>query len=291
MIFIEALLYKKLEGNIVRCDICRHHCIIKEGNSGICKTKENRHGTLYSINYGVCVANSIDPIEKKPLYDYMKGSKTYSFCSVGCNMDCSWCQNHTISQYLQHHDYPLGESVLPLEHVNLAIKYGCPSISYTYTEPTIFMEYALETMKLAHKFNLKNIWVTNGYMSESSLRIILPLLDAVNIDLKGNNEVYKKYCMGDKRQVVDNIKRMIEYGIHVEITTLIIPTINDTIEAIEELSQVVKTIAPLSIPWHITRFFPTYKMKDKPITSKKLMITLYNKLQELGFTNIYLGNM
>lgn len=288
---MESLLYDKLPNKSLQCHVCEHHCVIKEGKRGFCGVRENIMGKLLVLNYGKCVAKSIDPIEKKPLYHFLPNTNTYSFSTVGCNMDCKWCQNHTISQQPKPNHHVYGESILPLEHINYAIKTGCPSISYTYTEPTIFIEYAYQTMKQAHKFNLKNIWVSNGYMSKESLEHILPYLDAINVDIKGSEEVYQSYCAGGLDQIYRNLKTIHNHNVHIELTTLVIPEVNDDINEIIKIAKQIQSILGLEIPWHITRFHPTYKMKHHKITPKETLLQIQQTLQDMGFKYIYLGNI
>lgn len=288
---MEALLYEKQSDQKVRCLVCNHYCIISNTKRGICGVRENQDGTLISLNYGKAIATSIDPIEKKPIYEFMPKTKTYSFASVGCNLDCAWCQNHQISQAPKPMRPVYGQEISPKEHVKKALYYGCPSISYTYSEPTIFLEYALETMKLAKEAGLKNIWVSNGFMSKETLELILPYLDAANIDFKGNDLVYKMYCVGKKQPVLDNLRRMKEAGIHIEVTTLLVTGVNDLHKQIKEIGNDLINVLGKDFIWHITRFFPHYKMQDVPVTEKE---TLYEAKQighNLGISKIYLGNI
>ncbi len=288
---MEALLYEKRSDLTVRCLVCNHFCNISNGKRGICGVRENKNGILYALNFNKSIATSIDPIEKKPLYEFLPGTFTYSFATVGCNMDCAWCQNNLISQDPKPQNVIRGKTVTAKEHIKNALKYNCPSISYTYSEPTIFLEYALETMKLAKKENLKNVWVSNGFMSDQTLELILPYLDAANIDYKGNDMVYKKYCIGRKQPILDNLKRMKEAGVHLEITTLIITGINDTTEKTENIIKDLISALGTDFIWHITRFFPHYKMLDTPITSKYSLIEARKIGYKYGIKNIYLGNI
>ncbi|KAF0092407.1 MAG: pyruvate formate lyase activating enzyme [Fusobacteria bacterium] len=291
----ESILYQKLpDGQKVRCDTCNHRCIIELGHKGICGVRKNIEGTLYALNYERTISVSIDPIEKKPLYHFMPGTTTYSLATIGCNLSCSWCQNWQISQLQndKRFDEELpGDKISPEEHVMKALELGCPSISYTYTEPTIFLEYALDIMKIANANGLKNIWVTNGYMTKETLELIAPYLDAANIDLKAwNNDIYKKYCGSNVQPILDNIQYLNKLGIHQEITTLVIPEVNDDQE---QLTKIANFIAGVStdIPWHLSRFFPGWKMGDTPKTP---IITL-EMAEEIGkkanIKNIHLGNI
>lgn len=288
---MEAILYKKLLNNVVQCDVCAHYCVIEEGKRGICGVRENKLGTLYALNFGKTIATSIDPIEKKPLYEFMPNTKTYSFATVGCNMVCPWCQNYDISQSPKPRKNILGENITPEEHLKMALYYQCPSISYTYSEPTIFLEYALETMKLAKENNLKNIWVSNGYMSKETLELILPYLDAANIDYKGQKQVYEKYCFGNALLILENMKKMKQANVHLEVTTLVIPGINDKETDIKSIVNDLIMYLGKDIIWHITRFFPDYKMRDFPITPKDTLFMAQKIGHDAGIKKIYLGNI
>lgn len=288
----EALLYEKLPNGNVRCHTCGHRCLIAPGHRGICRVRSNISGTLYSINYGLCVAAAIDPIEKKPLYHFLPKSEIYSFAAVGCNMHCPWCQNYDISQ-MSNNEYVVdGEEVSPSEHVERALKFRTPSIAYTYSEPTVFLEYALETMKLAKEKGLKNVWVSNGFMSEETLNLILPYLDAANIDIKGpNDEFYQNHCGGNLKTIISNLKTMQKGGIHIEITTLLIPGLNDSKEQIEELVQQIASNLGTDVPWHISRFFPAWRMLSAKATPLESLYLARSIGQKAGLKIIHLGNV
>jgi pyruvate formate lyase activating enzyme len=263
----EAILYQRMENNKVRCAVCCHRCTISEGKRGICRVRENQGGTLYSLNYGKTIARNIDPMEKKPLYHFMPGTWTYSFAAQGCNFHCQWCQNWEISQRPAPGGPVKGIDITPEEHVAKAIEAGCPSISYTYSEPTVFVEYALDTMKLAKEKGLKNIWHSNGYMTIETLDMIAPYLDAANIDFKGpDDDVYIKYCGGKAQHVMETLVYLHKAGIHEEITTLIIPDVNDRPEQMQKIAHFIASEVGREVPWHITRFFPGWKMLDTQVT-------------------------
>lgn len=287
---MEAILYEKLEDLKVRCRICNNFCIIDQGKRGICGVRENLNGNLIALNYGKAIAVSIDPIEKKPLYEFMPRTMTYSFAAEGCNLHCPWCQNYTISQ-IRHDQEIGGYDVSPLRHVEMALKYKCPSISYTYSEPTVFLEYALETMKIVKEKGLKNIWVSNGNMSEAALDTILPFTDAFNIDYKGTEQVYHHYCGGTSADVLRNLAKIKEAGVHLEITTLLVPGINDAAADVDLVAEELIACLGKDFIWHITRFHPQYKMKDKPITSKDSMYTALKIARDKGIRSVYLGNI
>ncbi|MDD3126472.1 MAG: AmmeMemoRadiSam system radical SAM enzyme [Candidatus Izemoplasmatales bacterium] len=288
----EAILYNKVSDTAVRCLVCNHYCYIKSGNRGICGVRENRQGTLFTLNYGLTIASAIDPIEKKPLYHFLPGSYIYSIAAVGCNMHCMWCQNWDISQSPKPDKLVEGIDISPEEHCKRAIKYRCPSIAYTYSEPTIFLEYALEIMKLAHEKGLKNVWVSNGYMSKETIDLIIPYLDAINIDFKGpDDEVYKPFCGATAKPVISSIKRFCKANIHVEITTLIVPGVNDRCEQIEAIAHTIVSEFGCDIPWHISRFFPAWKMLKTPETTISIMETAKKIGETAGIKYIYLGNI
>jgi len=287
----EAILYEKLNLNKVKCHVCNHFCIINEGNRGLCGVRENQNGVLYALNYGKTIAMHVDPIKKKPIYHFLPMTTTYSLATVGCNFKCLWCQNYEISQISKNNNKIIGRYVSPEEHVNLAIRNRCESISYTYTEPTIFIEYTLDIMKLAREKYLKNIWVSNGFMSNETLDLILPLVDAMNIDLKGfDDELHKKFCGGSVKPILENLKRINKSNVHLEITTLVVPDYNDNIEELSKIADFIAELNP-NIPWHITRFYPAWKMLDKKPTQIDILKKIESIAQKKGLKNIHIGNV
>jgi pyruvate formate lyase activating enzyme len=293
----EALFYKKLAEKRVQCQACNHYCQIAPGNRGICGVRENQDGKLYSLVYGKIVAKNIDPIEKKPLFHFLPGTKSLSIATVGCNFRCLYCQNADIAQMpkesvlFREGNVP-GVDLNPEDIVNEALLVGTPSIAYTYTEPTIFIEFALETMKLARKKNLKNIWVTNGYTSKEVLKEVFPYLDAANVDLKGfTEEFYNKICGAKLKPVLDTIKAMKKAGVWVEITTLVVPGQNDTKEHFEGIAKFIAKELDKETPWHISKFFPTYKLKDLPPTPPSSLLEAREAGIKAGLKYIYLGNV
>ena len=288
----EAILYKKMDDDRVQCVACNHRCIIAEGKRGICYVRENLHGQLYALNYGKTVASNVDPIEKKPLYHFLPGTRIYSFAAVGCNFRCSWCQNWEIAQSPKLTKEIEGIEVSPEEHIASALRSRCPSIAYTYTEPTVFVEYALDTMKLAREKGLKNVWVTNGYMSRETLDAIIPYLDAANVDFKGANDgVYEKYCGGKAEPVMENLKYLHEAGVHIEITTLIVPGINDKQDQVEKIAEFIAMELSREVPWHISRFFPAWKLQDTPVTPLKTLEMAKSIGEKAGLKYIHIGNV
>jgi pyruvate formate lyase activating enzyme len=303
----EALLYKKFPARggfasdkkekQVQCQACNHYCVIRDGNRGICGVRENRGGKLYSLVYGKVIAKHVDPIEKKPFFHFLPGSQSLSVATIGCNFRCLYCQNADIAQaskegYFFEKKEILGEDLTPKEIVSEALSLNLPSISYTYTEPTIFIEFALETMKLARKNGLKNTWVTNGYTSTEGLKLALPYLDAANVDLKGfSEEFYNKICGARLKPVLETLKAMKKAGAWVEITTLVVPGQNNTKEHFEGIANFIAKVLGKETPWHISRFFPTYKLMDTPPTSLETLETAYNIGKKSGLKYVYLGNV
>ncbi|MEN2995257.1 MAG: AmmeMemoRadiSam system radical SAM enzyme [Thermodesulfovibrio sp.] len=286
----EALFYEKLEDNKVKCKLCNHNCIISPDTRGICGVRENQKGVLYSLVYGKIIAYHIDPIEKKPLFHFYPSSASYSIATVGCNFRCLNCQNYTISQYPKlYKDIP-GEKFTAEEVVKEARASGCKSISYTYTEPTVFLEFAYDCMVLAHKEGIKNVFVSNGYMSEEALKFIAPYLDAINVDLKGDDNFYRKICGAKVEPVMRNIRLLKELGVWVEVTTLIIPGLNDSEDFLRKTAQFILSIDP-AIPWHVTQFYPTYQLLDKPRTPPETLTKARNIGLEEGLKFVYVGNI
>lgn len=287
----EAMLYEKLEENNVRCILCAHRCKIAPSKRGICGVRENRDGTLYTLVYGAIIAQNVDPIEKKPLFHVHPGSKSFSIATVGCNFRCTFCQNHDISQMPRETGRITGHPASPEDIVARTVNSQSKTIAYTYTEPTIFFEYAFDTGKIAHTKGIKNVFVTNGYMTSEALEVISPYLDAANVDLKSYSDgFYKKYCGARIQPVLDSLKRMKELGIWVEVTTLIIPTLNDSNEELQNIAQFIHSLG-VETPWHISRFHPQYDMTNLPATP---VATLHKAAQfgkEAGLKYVYTGNV
>jgi len=276
----------------VQCSLCSHRCLISPGKRGICAVRENRDGVLYSLVYDKVIARNIDPIEKKPLFHFHPGSLSYSVATPGCNFRCRHCQNADISQLPRDHGGAvLGEEVPPSAIVAAALKYRCASISYTYTEPTIYFELAYDAARLAAEAGLKNVFVTNGYITPEALKVIRPYLHAANIDLKGfTDEFYKKICGARLQPVLDAIRLYKEFGIWIEITTLVIPGHNDSEGELKGIAQFVRSVGE-DIPWHVTRFHPTYNLTDRPRTPLETLKRARQIGLEAGLRYVYEGNI
>ena len=285
----EAILYEKV-GKALNCKICERRCIISDGKKGFCQMRENDNGKIYNLNYAAVSSMAVDPIEKKPLYHFYPGSTVFSLGSVGCNFRCRHCQNWNISQ-AKLEQTPTRE-ILPEEAVLITKEYGCKSISWTYNEPTIWFEYTLDSAKIAKKEDIKTVYVTNGYMTEESFELISPYLDAANIDLKGMSEkFYDDLCEARLQPVLDNIIRMHEAKIHIEITNLMIPGYNDSDEDIKALVKFMVDEVGVEIPLHFTRFFPQYKLQKLPPTEVKFLEKAYKIAKDAGMKYVYIGNV
>ena len=286
----KASYYTVKEGKTVQCLLCPHNCTIKEGKYGICKVRQNVDGTLYSLNYGNLIAIHVDPMEKKPLYHFYPGAKTLSMAAPGCNFKCLNCQNYTISQP-DNSILKAGRHVTPEEIVFNAKKAGLSHITFTYTEPTIYFEYMIETARLAKENDIKCSIVSNGYINLKPLEELIPYIEAANIDLKfADNEKYGKIAKGRLEPVLTTIETLFKKGIITEITTLIIPQINDTPKEFLKLTELILKISDL-IPWHISAFYPTYKMTDLPPTSAETIKKLRKLAIENGMKYVYTGNI
>lgn len=288
----QALFFHAGENNTVICNLCSHHCHIKEGRRGICSVRENRDGILYSLVYGKLVSGNCDPVEKKPMFHLLPASRSYSISTVGCNFRCLHCQNFQISQYPRMNDGAIaGQEHSPTMVVDAALKSGCNSISYTYVEPTIFYEFAYDCAVRAKDNNLKNIFVSNGYMSPEVTRHLAPVLDGINIDIKAFTETfYKQVCKARLQPVLDTVRLMRELGVWVEVTTLIIPGWNDSADELRSIARFIYGVDP-AIPWHVTAFYPTYKMTDRQRTPVSSLRMARKIGIEEGLRFVYEGNI
>jgi pyruvate formate lyase activating enzyme len=288
----EAMLYEKLADGDVHCFLCNHHCRIRPSEFGTCGMRQNLEGSLCTHAYGEVIAANADPIEKKPLYHFLPGSRSFSIATMGCNFQCEFCQNWRISQAnTQSGGDARGLSLTPEKIVAEAESRGCASIAYTYTEPTIFFEYAYDTAEIAGKKGIANVFVTNGFMTKEAIEAIEPYLDACNVDLKAfNKEFYKNVCHGRLQPVLETIRTLHEKGIWLEVTTLVVPGSNDS-EA--ELKAIAEFLAGVDtgIPWHISRFHPDYKYTDQGPTPISVMRSAYQLGKSAGLEHVYLGNV
>ncbi len=288
----EARFWTKRDDGSVRCVLCPHNCIIKEGARGICGVRENRGGVLYSLVWGKAVAASIDPIEKKPLFHVLPGSKAFSIAAVGCNLKCSFCQNSDISQYPAETGKITGREMLPETVVSEAAEHDCECISYTYTESTVFMEYVLDISRLAREKGILNTIVSNGFTSVDVIKKEFPgLMDAANIDLKAfTDRFYRRLCKARLAPVLDAIKAYHEAGVWIEITTLLIPGENDSDGEVRDIAQFIKSISA-DIPWHISRYYPRYRYDKAPSTPPALLEKARDAGLAEGLRYVYTGNV
>ena len=285
----EASLYDKI-GESLNCKVCERRCLISNGKKGFCDMRRNIEGKLYTLNYAAASSVAVDPIEKKPLFHFYPGSTVLSLGSVGCNFRCKHCQNWNISQ-AELEEISLRE-IVPEDAVKLAKEYKCKSIAWTYNEPTMWLEYTVDSAKLAKKNDLKTVYVTNGYMTEESLEMIGPHLDAANVDLKGMSEqFYKELCDARMQPVLDNIKRIYDKKIHMEITNLMIPGYNDSEENIKALVNFMVDEIGVEVPLHFTRFFPYYELKNVPPTAIADLEKAHRIAKNAGMKYVYIGNV
>ncbi|MEA1872815.1 MAG: AmmeMemoRadiSam system radical SAM enzyme [Bacteroidota bacterium] len=285
----EAEFYHKTTDGTIICDLCPHHCVLKENKISPCGSRIIIDGKLHALSYGNIVAQAIDPIEKKPLYHFLPGEMTYSIGTPGCNLHCKNCQNSNISQSdnleLQN------KFITPEQIVRQAKANYCSSISYTYSEPTIFYEFMLETAQLAHKEGLKNIMVSNGYICIDALQQLLPYLDAVNIDMKGfSDSIYKKLTGGYLNPVLSSILAIKKADIHMEITILCIPGMTDDAALLQDFTEWMETHNMRDVPLHLSRFFPSYKLNHIPACSETKLYELIDIAKEEMFF-VYPGNV
>jgi len=295
----EAVLYEKLDDQRVRCNLCAHHCTIAPGHKGICQVRENRDGALYTLVYGIPLSQALDPIEKKPLFHFHPGSTAFSIATAGCNFRCSFCQNSDISQMPRERGRIVGQQATPEEIVRAAQRSGARSIAYTYTEPTIFFEYSYDIARLANAAGISSVYVTNGYMTPDALDLFQgtagdhgPWLDAANVDLKAfRDETYKKVCGARLQPVLDALKRMKELGIWVEVTTLVVPDMNDSEAELAGIAQFIAAELGVETPWHISRFHPDYEMADRGPTPAATLYRAHELGRQAGLRYVYVGNL
>ncbi|MGD8625037.1 MAG: AmmeMemoRadiSam system radical SAM enzyme [Anaerolineae bacterium] len=295
----EASLYERLDGGRVRCHLCAHRCLIAEGRKGVCLVRENREGRLYTLVYGLPLSQAVDPIEKKPLFHFYPGSTAFSIATAGCNFRCSFCQNASISQMPRERGQIAGRQAAPEDVIRAARRYGSRSIAYTYTEPTIFFEYSYDIARLAHQEGISSVYVTNGYMTPEMLDLFQgaggqhePWLDGANVDLKAfRDETYRRVCGARLQPVLDSLVKMVARGVWVEVTTLVVPGMNDSEEELTEIAGFIAEELGADTPWHVSRFHPDYQMHDRGPTSTASLRRAYELGREAGLHYVYVGNM
>ena len=285
----EARFYQPTEDG-VQCLLCPHRCRIKEGGRGLCRSRECRDGKLYALSYGRPCALADDPVEKKPLYHFLPGTRCLSLSCSGCNLSCRWCQNSDISQVSPEE---AENTVLsPEEVVSVCLRRGLPSIAYTYTEPFTWWEYMYDIAVLVHGNGLKNLLVSAGYVEKEPLEELIPYLDAANIDIKAmDDSFYRKYCGATLKPVLENILTMHAAGVHVEITNLLVTGLNDTTEQVGNLCRWMMENGLREVPLHLSRFFPRYRFRDASPTPKPALLKAQEIALATGIKNVYLGNV
>ena len=287
----DAMLWSALAGQVVWCELCGHRCKIAAGKYGLCRVRQNRSGQLKTLNYSAIVAMNVDPIEKKPLFHFLPGSRSLSIAAAGCNFQCEFCQNWQISQAPRDGGITGGQAISPQQIVSAAINHGCKSISYTYTEPTVFFELAYDTAKLAREQNIKNCFVSNGFMTPLAVEKIAPYLDAINVDLKAfRDETYRRVMKARLEPVLVCLSALVAAGVWVEVTTLIVPGMNDSREELADIAGFIAGRLNPSVPWHVTRFHGDYKMTAVPSTPIATLEMACQLGRQAGLKYVYCGN-
>ena len=280
------------ESALVQCRLCSHFCTIPPDETGLCGVRQNKNGSLYTLVFDKVAAANLDPIEKKPLYHFLPGTNTFSFGTVGCNLTCSFCQNYSLSTMPRLTGNVTGQLTKPEQLVSLALESGAKSISYTYSEPTVFFELMVETAKLAIENGLKNVMVSNGFQSPECLKELKPLIHACNIDLKAATEsFYANICGAHIKPVLNNLRTMREMGWWIEVTTLLVPDENDDRKELETLARFIADDLGCNTPWHISRFHPTYKMQDHKATPLESLEQAASIGKDAGLSYVYVGNI
>ena len=293
----QALLYKPMDRDKgrVQCLACHHFCRMMPGEKGKCGVRENHDGTLMTRVYDRVVASAVDPVEKKPIFHLKPGSTSFSIATVGCNLTCRFCQNADIAQWpVEREDsrpFP-GQEATPEQIVAQARARGCASISFTYTEPTVYIELALDTARLAKEKGLNTIFVTNGFMGPDLIDLVSPVLDAANVDLKAFSEgFYKRYCGARLEPVKKNLVRLREKGAMVEVTTLVIPGLNDSPKELEAMAGFIAGELGPDTPWHLSRFHPAHNLSDRGVTPRQTLEQAWRLGKEAGLRYVYTGNL
>jgi len=287
-----ASLWKPLEGGRLQCRLCCHFCLIDPGGRGRCGVRENRGGELFTLVYDRVAALNVDPVEKKPLYHFLPGTRTFSFGTMGCNLGCGFCQNHSLSQPPRQGLPVEGRPADPEGLVEAALSSECASISYTYSEPTVFFELVRDTARLAKAKGLANILVTNGFMSPECLEELAPLVDAANVDLKAfTPDFYKTVCEAALEPVKLNIARMRGLGWWIELTTLVIPGLNDSPGELAAMAAFIAGEVGRETPWHLSRFHPDFRMQDRGPTPAATLERAWEAGKAAGLHHVYVGNL
>lgn len=287
---VEARWYEKAAGDVVRCGLCAQGCRIGPGGRGLCRVRENRAGRLYSLVYGQVAAEAVDPVEKKPLYHFLPRTRTWSIATPGCNFRCLHCQNHRLSQ-VGDRSMPATVRRRPGDVAVMALAAGCKSVSYTYSEPTVFLEFAEDCGLAAHEAGLANILVSNGFMSEAAAQSAKAWVDAANIDLKAfSDDFYRRVCGARLQPVLDTIGRLFAQGIWLEVTTLIIPGLNDDAAELQALARFLAGLSP-DLPWHLSAFHPACRLQNVPPTPTATLLRARDIGRAVGLRHVYLGNV
>jgi len=289
----EAVLWQRLEDNKVRCNLCNFRCSISEGKFGICRVRQNVKGTLYSLNYHAVCSTGVDPIEKKPLFHFQPGRRSFSIATCGCNFQCDFCQNWQISQSPRQDDRIDGSDFSPEAIVNAALQHRCDSIAYTYTEPTIFMELAGDCGRIARQKGLANVFVSNGYMTIEALDYARDFLDGINVDLKSfSDKMYREVCKARLKPVLETLRYIANRtDIWLEVTTLIVPGLNDSENELKQIAAFIAGDLGPHVPWHISRFHPTFERTDAKTTPADTLNQAYQLGKDAGLHYVYVGNL
>ncbi len=288
----QAMLWQPVDGNQVRCNLCPFRCVISEGRTGRCQVRKNIEGKLVSLNYHYVCAVNVDAIEKKPLFHFQPGSKSFSVACIGCNFQCEFCQNWQISQMQRIHGRLIGRSFPPTDIVAEAKRTGCKSIAYTYTEPTVFFELAYESACLAHEQGIKNVFVSNGYITIEALEKIEPYLDGINVDLKSfREEFYENLCHARLSPVLESLRWLAKSKIWLEVTTLVIPGQNDSESELSDIANFIANELGDYVPWHISRYHPDYRYDSSPATPMSTIERAIEIGKQAGLQYCYGGNI
>ncbi len=288
----DAILWEPGEENRIECRLCGQACTIAPGQYGMCRVRLNENGRLVTTNYGSLVAMHVDPIEKKPLFHFLPGTRSLSIAAPGCNFQCSFCQNWRISQAPRKDPNLTGEAIAPEQIVSTAIGHDCASISYTYTEPTVFFELAFDTARLAHPAGLRNCFVSNGFMTPQAVAMIAPYLDAINVDLKSfREETCQRVMKGGLAPVIDCLRAIVDEGIWLEVTTLVVPDMNDSDQELADIAEFIASELGVNVPWHVSRFHGDYEMDDRVATPLATLDTACRLGRAAGLKYVYCGNV